>query len=360
MAMQPTFDEAAWDDAVSRLDAAREALAAGAFEAARADAAAITAELSAVVGPEHPDTAAAIMVEGEALAALGRLDDGMVAFRRALAIFDCYTAPGEVEVVRPLRVDALQRIGQRLALDGRYDEAITLQREALAEASVLHGPDGLEVAAAWNALGVALRFAARYDEAAAAYARAAALRAAHGEPDPAVHHHNLSGLASARGDFAAAEVHARAAVARRREDGDDFELATDLCGLGDALAGLGRLGDAEAAYREALALFARTAPDHAEVAYALHNLADTLADRGRAAEAEATYRDAIARKTRVLGPTHHELAPSLNNLAHLLDRNGRRAEAREASRQAVAIAAALPPDHPVRTGCEALAAELGA
>lgn len=358
--MQPTFDEAAWDDAVSRLDAAREALAGGAFADARATASAITAELSAIVGSEHPDTAAAIMVEGEALAGLGRLDEGMVAFRRALAIYDRYTSPEEVEIVRPLRVDALQRIGHRLALDARYDEAIALQREGLAQAELLHGPDGLEVAGAWNALGVALRFAARYDDAAVAYGRAAAIRAAHGEPDPAVHHHNLSGLASARGDFAAAEVHARAAVARRREDGEGFELATDLCGLGDALAGLGRGVEAEAAYREALALFARTVPDHAEVAYALHNLGDTLADLGRVADAEATYREAIARKTRVLGPSHHELAPTLSNLAHLLERAGRRTEAREASRQAVVIAAVLPADHPIRTGCEALAVELDA
>lgn len=360
MQSTPTFDEQAWDEAMAALEEAQLALEHGRIDEARTKTAAIVLALPPIIGDTHPDYGHALVVHGDVLAALGQVADATDAYRRALAIHDLYSG-GDADVVRPLRVEALTRLGYQLALAGRYADAEALLREAQTEAEKVHGADAPEMAEHHNGLGVCLRFAARYDEAAAAYARAAALRDQAGHAQPATHFHNLSGLASARGDHAAAEAHARMAIAARGDQGGTgFELATDLAGLGDALVGLGRNAEADTAYREALALFATSArPDHPEVAYALHNHGDALAALGRHAEAEAAYQSAIARKTAALGREHYETAATLNNLAALWSDLGRHDEARVASDEAVAIVAAtLPDDHPIRLGVEAFARRL--
>ncbi len=359
--VSPTFDEAEWDAAMAQLEAAQEALDDGRFEEARAGAASVSEALEPVVGATHPDYAHALVVEGDALAALGRLVEALDGYRRALAIYDLYPSGEEADMVRPLRVAGLQRLGYQLSLAGRYEEAERLLREAVSEGARVYGEHAPELADHLNALAVCLRFAARYDQAAEVYAQAAELRDRAGLAQPPTHFHNLSGLASARGDYAGAEVHARAAIALRRELGEHgFELATDLCGLGDALAGLSRNLEAEATYREALALFAASArPQHPEVAFAHHNHGDALAALGRGAEAEAAYRQAIELKAEALGQDHYETAATLNNLAALLSDLGRADEAQVAAEEAVSIMqSTLPADHPHRVACESLARSL--
>jgi len=358
---EPSFDEAEWDAAVSAVDAAAERIAAGAPEEGRALAVAAAARLSAAVGDEHPDYAQAVAVEGDALSALGHMSEAEARYRAARAIHDIYGEAGEAEIVRPYRVSVLGRLGYLEALSGRYADAEAHLREALAEATLVHGEGAVELADQHNSLGVCWRFAGRYDEALAAYERAGALRTNAGLEQPPGHFHNLSGLATARGDFVAAERWAQNAVtARRASDGEGFALATDLCGWGDALAGQERHGEAEAAYRQALVLYANSGgPDHPEVAFALHSLADALAEQGQSAEAEAAYREAIARKEATLGPDSHEAAATLNNLATLLRDAGRRDEARQAATRAVTIASAvLAPEDLVRVACESMARTL--
>jgi tetratricopeptide (TPR) repeat protein len=175
--------------------------------------------------------------------------------------------------------------------------------------------------------------------------------------------HNLAGLANARGRFVEAERHAREGVARWRACGErDFGLAVDLCGLGDSLAGQGKLVDAERAYREALEIFlASQRPEHPEVAYCLHNLADVLADQRRFTEAEKAYRESIRRKRASLGEEHFEVAASMNNLAALLFQARRVSEARVLAKRATKmVRATLPAQHPVRVGCEQMSSSIGA
>jgi tetratricopeptide (TPR) repeat protein len=280
-------------------------------------------------------------------------------YSAALSILDRFR---DEDVVRPMRTATLGRLGAHLARSGDYRRAESLLREALSEVQALAPDDPVAHGSAWNDLGVCLRFAARFDEAEAAYAEAEACFARAGRPAPATLLHNLAGLACARGEPAVAERWARHAVEQRRSDGDDFLLGTDLCGLGDALAGLGRPDEAEAAYRDGLARYTASGrADHPEVAWALHGLADALADRKRSDEAEATYRACLELKLRLYGLEHLETAATLSNLATLLAGMGRLAEASELSAQARAVArAVLPTDHPVRQGIDALGRDLGA
>lgn len=359
-AQSDEVDEAQWDEAVAEVERASERVEAGEADVGLTMATRAAERLWEIVGPTHPDYAHARMIEADALSALGRIAEAEARLREALAVHDIYEDGEDAEVVRPYRLSVLGRLGYLWSLGGRFAEAEAILREALAVAIEVFGADAPELADHYNTLGVCLRFAGRYEEALATYERAAALRGGD-EAQPAAHFHNLSGLASARGDYVAAERWAHRAIdSRRANEDDDFALATDLCGLGDALAGQERHGEAEVIYRDALATFARTArPDHPEVAFALHNLADALVAQGRWDEAEAAYREAIARKRGTLGDESHEVAVTLNNLAAMLAETGRGEEARQASAEAVAIVAkALAPDHPVRQGCEALARSL--
>jgi tetratricopeptide (TPR) repeat protein len=347
-------DELAWDEAAAEHERAVELVAIGEIEAAEPVALAAAEALGRVVGDDHPDYANALTTVADIAARLGRLREAIAIGRRALAIFEPFR---DEPVVDPLRAAASAQLGYQLALIGDYAESEQLCREVL----TLHTGQHPFEAEAWVNLGVSLRLAGRHDPAEAAYRHAAELYRSADEPIPPALHHNLAGLAFARGDHALAETHAREAIAERERAGidDPFALGQDLCGLGDALAGLGRFAEAEQAYRDGLACYQRVGrTEHVEVAFALHNLADVLADQSRADEAEQCYQRSLALKQQLLGAEHHELAATLSNLAVLLANGGRLAQARELSARAVAIVQALDQHHPVRIGVEACARSL--
>lgn len=348
------IDELAWEQAAAEHGRADDLVVSGDIEAAEPVALAAAEALRRAVGAEHPDYANALATVALVAEKLGRLREGIELGRRALAILDLYR---DERVVDPLRRAASVQLAFRLAIAGHYAEAEQLSREALALSIDEHPFE----AQAWVSLGVSVRLAGRHDEAEAAYGRAAALYRGAGDPIPPDLRHNLAGLAYARGDHGAAEVHAREAIAARAgaEHDDTFELGQDLCGLGDALMGQGRSVEAEQAYREGLACYERVGrSEHVEVAFALHNLGDALAEQGRFDEAQACYRRSIALKQVLLGAEHHELAATLTNLAVLYADNGRLADARSLSARAVEIVQALDERHPVRSGVESCACSL--
>ncbi|MCC6525471.1 MAG: tetratricopeptide repeat protein [Polyangiaceae bacterium] len=352
--------EQRWDDAARALEEARACNAAGRMEDAARLADAARAELLAVLGEDHPDFAQAVCTVGIVCAARGELAEGRTHLERALALFSKWR---EEPVVRAMERDARLHLADVVTKLGAFAEAEQLLRALIDD--IANDPTAAPTDAweALNHLGVCLRFAGRFDEAQAAYERSAAL---FGDSQQGAHPmilHNLAGLASARGDYEGALRFASAAVAERRAEGRrEFGLATDLCGLGDALAGLERFADADAAYREAIEVFlASERPQHPEVAFALHNHADVLAALGRVDDAERTYQESIARKRRALGDAQFEVGATLNNLAAMLFEHGRVPEARALAREAVHIVqATLERGHPVREGCEALARAIGA
>jgi tetratricopeptide (TPR) repeat protein len=142
----------------------------------------------------------------------------------------------------------------------------------------------------------------------------------------------------------------------------------------------GRFGDAELAYRRALAVIERAADvDREDLAAVFHNLGGlahargdfeaaeplarraveirssvvgpgavaTLLDRsahaatlhavGRSAEAEASIRDLLGDLEAALGADHPEVAVALNNLAAIVQRRGELAEAESLYRRVIAI-----------------------
>ena len=78
-------------------------------------------------------------------------------------------------------------------------------------------------------------------------------------------------------------------------------------------------------------------PDSYETAVRAHQLAKQLAMSGRVDEAAALYRRAIAIKQEVLGPSDPEVASTLHNLALLFKAAGRAEEAESLWAEARAV-----------------------
>jgi tetratricopeptide (TPR) repeat protein len=241
---------------------------------------------------------------------------------------------------------------------GRYDEAAAHARRGLA---LLGGHPGgrrrqLLIAALHNQAGVALRLGGHLDEAAAAYdealdglRRAGRLRSRRA----AAVYHNLGGLAFAQERHAEAERLARQALWLNRRS--PLRVAADRGMLGAIVAAGGRLEEAEALLRDALAVFERRlGPSHREVALALGNLAEVRRARGDHHEALAHAARALSIGEQTLGPDHPELAPILNtlSLAHAALGNADEA-ARLLARATAGLEPAVSARHPALLACRA-------
>ncbi len=111
-------------------------------------------------------------------------------------------------------------------------------------------------------------------------------------------------------------------------------MAIGLSGVADALCGSGQLDEAEAHYREALAM-AEVLPYAEGVATYTGNLADLALDREQWSEAEGLARKALKLAE---GVGHKQLiASDCQRLAAALARQGRGGEGRCHAERAVAI-----------------------
>jgi tetratricopeptide (TPR) repeat protein len=161
-------------------------------------------------------------------------------------------------------------------------------------------------------LGASLFLQGKFEEAAAAYRQATAIK-----PDYAEAHTNLGLALKRQGKFEEAVAACRQAITVNAES------AAAHYNLGVALFDQGRLDEAIAAYCEAI----RINPDYAE---AHSNLGLALRSQGKFEEAFAAYRQAIAIKP-VISGTHANLGEALVKYGHL-------AEGRAALEQAVRLA----------------------
>jgi tetratricopeptide (TPR) repeat protein len=293
---------------------------------------------------------------GNALRALGRLDDAAASYRRALAINPDYaeahnnlgnllrdlgqfdaavTSCGRALKIKPDFAAAHCNLGAAQRGLGQLEDAVASYRRAIA-----YKPDFAE---AYSNLGNALRNLGQLGDAAASYRSAIAYR-----PDLAEAHSSLGNILLDLGQLDDAEAsfrrglelkpdsaeaycdlgNALRALGKRDEAAASYHRALELNSgyaqahnnLGNALRDLGRLDEAAVSYREAL----RLEPDMAE---AHNNLGNALRDLGRLDEAAASYREALRLKP--------DLAGVHNNLAIVLGQQGRIAEAESVCRGAL-------------------------
>lgn len=287
---------------------------------------------------------------------LGGLDEAEVLSGRAMSVLD--TLPPDGGEVDRLRVQALGRLGQVQRAEGRYTDAETSLRSALALAEETLGPDDAEVSTAANNLAVLYKYTAQFGQAESLYLRALTILQARSGPDldAATIWHNLGGLEHSRGHYAEAEQYARRAMeTRQRVLGRDHPaVAADAAALGSILDALGKHDAAEAFFRQALDTFeSRLGAEHPEVAVNANNLAAVEYRRGNHAEAERLWRRALAIKEKTLGPSHPELAVTLTNLGVLAHSRGCDAEAKKLWGRALEVLTGhVTPDHPVWRAAE--------
>ena len=181
----------------------------------------------------------------------------------------------------------------------------------------------------------------RHAEQLAKMQEAVALDAVVADADP-LHHANLRNeLASALNDVgrwseALAEARQALAVQEKVLGPVHPTVALTLHSIAVALLERERAAEALPIFERALAVFARTTPETLNVAHTLDSTGNALLALGRIDDAEAHYRRALAMLDKLLGPGNWQSANTLQNLSVLRQRQGRLRDAEQLARQSLA------------------------
>jgi serine/threonine protein kinase len=199
-------------------------------------------------------------------------------------------------------------LSQALWQQGKWAEAESTQRTALAIREALPEPDQRDIARSLHALGQIMAGQGRQGEAQDFYNRALQIRKA-------------------------------------ASKGDDAEIAESLVDLGEVE---GKWEEAEIMFRQALLMDRRLYTDmHPAVANVLHSLAKLLLSHDKESDAETLARDALTIRIKLFGDQHPLVAETRTTLARALLAEGKVVEAEAEARRALAVQQnRLNTDHP--------------
>lgn len=261
--------------------------------------------------------------------------------RRAVTLADANAdAAGE-------RMVALENLASLLRETNRIAEAEPLTRSMITEASPQRRGTLL------NSLGVMLHYVGRFAEARTLFREALAHESTRFGADHAncaIALGNAAIAAHEVGELNDAEAMLRQALAiDERSFGDMHpDVATDLCNLAWVLYEKGEYTEAEALQLRAIAIRGAVYGEHHPVyAYAVGDHAVLLEARGANVDSRAMHLHALTVCEDSFGAAHPVTTAHENALASSLARSGELAAARERLRRAYsADAATLPPQHP--------------
>jgi tetratricopeptide (TPR) repeat protein len=314
---------------------------------------------AAAEGPRHPNVANALFELGQIHSAVERLASARSCCRRALAILRAAMrlSPFDPDLIR-LRLQTRLLLGTVERNLGDYPAADRNYRSAYAEIGRRIGPRDPDRGGLLNDWGVLRKYQGRYGEAAAFYRRALRLVGPRGDREArATLHHNLGGIAHARGRYAAGEADGRRAVELREAalGPNHVDVAADVAALAALVEGAGRLDEAAALYQRALSVFRRRlGPRHSEVGLSLAGLAWVRRRQGDLAAADRLYRQSLAILEPVFGRGHSDVALTLANWASVLRQSGDERRALRLFERALRIFDKnLGPRHPHTRACRA-------
>jgi tetratricopeptide (TPR) repeat protein len=249
-------------------------------------------------------------VRGNLMRAMGQAYNGLGLYPKAKALLQQAVADAESGERGDALIRARIALGFNHYMDGEYDEASRVYRQALTEAQDLHGSRNDLVAASLRGLADSVF-----------------------ELDHAMEAERLSRRALAIELELHGERHA--------------DTARTVHDLGILLYYQGRYEEAEKLYRRSLAIYRSLYGDnHPTVAQSLNDLAVLLYDNGQYDAAIATYREAVPIYAKVYGEQHPEFASGIYNLGRALLITGRVDAAEGYLRRALAIdRQRLPADH---------------
>ena len=312
--------------------------------------------------------------------ALRNAGDNVVAMRQLNAELPALRASRAADLPRALAVLAEAELAT-----GAADAALAHEREAADMVARRHGDDDLETLAARFRVGNLLTQAQRYPEAIAQLEPLLARWRANHAPEDERYTAALASLAAAAdgiGDTAKSEARLRdllalkqriytaphdAIAATLRElamiigrDGargaeaqtlfdqalamqhqvfgaDHAEIAETLEARGNVLVAQQRIAEAEAAYRDALAMCARAALKSEVCPRARNDLGMAYYHENRLDEAEREMQQALAERRALFGDNHPTVAYSLSTLANVAAKKKDKVRAVELSAQALAV-----------------------
>jgi TonB family protein len=235
-----------------------------------------------------------------------------------IAMFICLSAPPISAQTSPSAAgsdEARKLNAQAVALhkEGKYEEAIRLQKQALAVWEKELGKEHKLIATGSTNLAEMYRSLKRYDEAAGAYRRALKIEEKLLGPD----HPGL------------------------------FVLVIKL---GWMHHGIARAGEAEALFKRAVAIREKQGADHAGVAEPLLNLANFYQKIGRPAASLPIYQRVIAIQEKHFGPDGEPLVATLQQFSCALQQDKNPAEASKTSKRALLIEGKARPSTMVAEG----------
>jgi tetratricopeptide (TPR) repeat protein len=236
---------------------------------------------------------------------------------------------------------------------GRYREAVSLQRRALAIRQRHLGDEESETAKALNNLAFSLNASGNYAAAQPLYEKALRIwRTALGEEHPttATSYNNVAHNLAAQGRRAEAQpLDEKALRIRRKALGDNHpDTAASYNNVAHNLYAQGRYAEAQPLLEKALRIW-RTAlgDEHPNTAHGYNSVAVNLAAQGRYAEAQPLHEKTLQIFRRALGEDHPHTALSYNSVAVNLAAQGRYAEAQPLLEKALRICrTALGDEHP--------------
>nr|HEX4314016.1 serine/threonine-protein kinase [Kofleriaceae bacterium] len=241
-------------------------------------------------------------------------------------------------------------IASILRVQGKHDEALALQEQALALQLRVLAPEDPVIGNTRNSIGLSLMHLGRYDEALAQYQQALehstrVLGADH--PMIGGLWINIGNVHSHTGRFAEARADLERALAieERTVGGDHPDVGKTLDNLADVKVALGDLDGARADLERASAIFAKRFPaDHLLVGANARRLGAVWIQLGKVADGRAAIERALAIAQRKLGDGSEPVGEALFALATAQVAEGKPAEAIATCRRALAVLTTVASD----------------
>jgi tetratricopeptide (TPR) repeat protein len=304
------------------------------------------AEIEAVVyGPRHREVGLDLHEQGCAHLTIEEYVEAEECLRRALDILE--RDPGD----RTMVSNCAYSLAEVARPQGRWDEAETFYKKAMAIDEKIYGPEHAEVLISIRGLAGLYREAERLDDAERLARRAAAMSEKLNGPDDPELGGDLFGLAETlveKESFKEAELLYKRVLAidTKAYGAEHAEVALDL-------RSLGMLYRQQERYAEALDCLtnsvktceATVGPDDPLTGVSLYHRAGVYQDLEKYVEAEADLRRVVAMDVRAYGENHSEVIEDLLALADVCVDAGKADEARRVAARASAAVEVLYKDN---------------